>query len=142
MLPTLRDGSWYWSTPARGMPPQRGQVVVVRLRRPPVGLFVKRVVGLPHETIEICDASVKVNSRDLAEPYVLRSAGIEPQKSMRWDLQSREFIVLGDTRDDSLDSRRFGPIDLSEIDAFLQGCLWPFWKKTLGFPVVKVNDFC
>ncbi|EKD32852.1 MAG: hypothetical protein ACD_76C00131G0002 [uncultured bacterium] len=115
--------------------PERGEIVVFRYPRNPSEFFIKRVVGLPGETIEISDGRVTVinedfpDGRSIDEPYTLNdfTAG-----SKRVVLNPDEYFVLGDNRDASYDSRRFGPI---RKDAIV-GRVW-----VRGLPLTKINLF-
>lgn len=96
---------------------QRGDVVVFR---PPTGVedhYIKRVIGLPGETVEINAGVITVyndtypNGIELDEAYISEfTAGHQ-----RVTLSVNEYYVLGDNRDESLDSRKFGPVHESYI---------------------------
>jgi len=112
----------------------RGDVVVFN---PPAAWtenstpFIKRVIGLPGDTIEVKDDGlVYVNGIPLDEPYTFKNAkGIaEPTTSLdqtRWVVPDGELFVMGDHRRASADSRVFGPIAISAVigRAFLR--YWP-----------------
>jgi signal peptidase I len=103
--------------------PQRGDIVTYHLPPNPQTLLVKRVVGLPGETIEIRRKSVFINGVPLAEAYAVHTdpqdhSGTtkpEPYKSRDTFGPSKlgltEYFVLGDNRDTSMDSRYHGPVD-------------------------------
>ena len=107
--------------PAR--PVRRGDVVVFRFPHDPARDFIKRVVGLPGETITIRDRTVFVNDTPLDEPYVFHSddriwpddPSIPEEKRRRDQLPVTRvpegaYFVMGDNRDDSSDSRDWGPV--------------------------------
>jgi len=125
MVRALRPGHLLWASKARVGPLERGQIVLIRLSRPPEGLFLKRIVGLPGEHVTIESFRVTVNGRPLLEPYVDARAAAQPTPSGDWTLGADDYIVLGDARDDSLDSRRFGPVHFHEMDAIIRFRLWP-----------------
>jgi signal peptidase I len=84
--------------------------------------LIKRVVGLPGETIEVRDSQVMVNGSALDEPYLPDVfMPDEPPITVGED----EVFVMGDNRDASFDSRRFGPIPLDDLvgEAFVT--IWP-----------------
>jgi signal peptidase I len=107
--------------PAR--PVRRGDIVVFRFPPDPSRDFIKRVVGLPGETVEIRDRTVYVDGRPLREPYVFHSddriwpddSSIPEEKRRRDQLPPTRvpegaYFVMGDNRDDSSDSRDWGPV--------------------------------
>ncbi len=89
--------------------------------------FIKRVIGVPGDTIEIRDDGlVWVNGDALDEPYVhSASGGTDAADQVRWTLPEGQLFVLGDHRDKSADSRAFGPIAEADVigRAFLR--YWP-----------------
>jgi signal peptidase I len=115
-------------------PYRRGQVVVFQ---PPEGVrdhkepFIKRVIGLPGDTVEVRDdGQVYVNEVELAEPYLFRdSAGVaEPTTASdeaRWRVPDGDVFVMGDHRQASIDSRIFGPIPISSVIGRAVLRYWP-----------------
>lgn len=88
--------------------------------------FIKRIVGLPGDMVEIADGSVSVNGVTLHEPYIdeqMRSAG-----DQRWVLGPDEYFVLGDNRNFSKDSRdpAVGPISINRIVGKVWLVYFPF----------------
>ena len=102
--------------------PERGDVVVFRAPGTDDD-FIKRVVGLPGETIEGRNGSIFINQKPLDEPYLppdVRSRDFPPEK-----IPPEKYYVLGDNRQDSRDSTFFHAIDESAIvgRAFVK--IWP-----------------
>lgn len=100
----------------------RGDIVVFKYPPNPQQTFVKRVVGLPGETVEIRNGKVLVNGRALDECYVkLTPHGDFPCRKVRDGFT----FVLGDNRDESNDSRFWGDVPLSNIQAKAWVRYWP-----------------
>ncbi len=97
--------------------PLRGEVVVFRYPEDPSLFFIKRVVGLPGETIEIDQGKIKVyndqfpQGKVLEEPYIVG----QTEGNLRISLADDEYFVLGDNRHHSSDSRSWGPISRKDI---------------------------
>ncbi len=99
---------------------KRGDIIVFHApaSADPTGTqnFIKRVIGVGGETVEIHDGHVFVNGTQINEPYldegVLTTA---PTGAGKWTLQKDQLFVLGDNRENSRDSRSFGPISTSSV---------------------------
>ncbi len=101
--------------------PQRGDVVVFYLDGQPKD-YIKRVIGLPGETIEVTNGTVYIDGRPLEERYILQSGvGALPARQLSAD----EYFVMGDNRGNSQDSRSFGPIHLKNIVGRAWIIYWP-----------------
>ena len=98
--------------PDRGRP-ARGDIVL--FRDPLMGVDdIKRVCGLPGELVELVGGALIIDGASLNEPYATaRASGGSNRGS--WSLSEDDYIVLGDNRDDSRDSRAFGPVYRSSI---------------------------
>jgi signal peptidase I len=109
-----------------------GDIVVFS---PPVGWahdatgtpYIKRVIGVAGDTIDIHDGHVFVNGAQLDEPYVFEGQPTEPAdpKNHTWKLKDGELFVMGDHRADSQDSRGFGPIQKSTLIGRAWLRYWP-----------------
>jgi signal peptidase I len=125
MVPTLHPGNLVWASQSHFDSLRRGQIVLIRRARSPQGLFLKRIIGVPGEHVKVQGPQVTINDQPLTEPYVDPLAAVQPTPSGNWALGPDDYLVLGDARDDSLDSRRFGPVHFNEIDAVIRFRLWP-----------------
>ncbi|MFQ5523485.1 MAG: signal peptidase I [Acidimicrobiia bacterium] len=84
--------------------------------------LIKRVIGLPGETVEIKESQVWINGEPLEEPYI--DHPFMPDDGP-YTLGSGEIFVMGDNREFSFDSRRFGPIPLAHVIGKAFVIMWP-----------------
>ena len=101
----------------------RGVLEAVGLRQPSTEEFIKRVVALPGETVEGREGRVFVDGRALVEPYLPRgttTSSFEPV-----EVGDDELWVMGDTRDNSRDSRVFGAIEADTVVGRAFTRIWP-----------------
>jgi signal peptidase I len=110
--------------------PSRGDVIVLDSPTTPDELLIKRVIGLPNETIVIRSGRVFVDGTELDEPYVL-SYCTSRSCDGEWQLGSDEYFVLGDNRSRSLDSHSFGPVKRSTIKGIARVSYWPLYDMGL-----------
>lgn len=113
--------------------PERGDVII--FHAPPAARcpqelqcdFVKRIVGMPKENIEIKSGRVLIDGRELKEPYLDQISEVNSQdtQSMTIKLNEGEYFVMGDNRDHSSDSRAWGPVDKEMIVGKAWLCYWP-----------------
>jgi signal peptidase I len=110
--------------------PQRGEVIVFKYPQNESQLFIKRIIGVPGEKIEINNNVIKVTKKDgqlvdLKETSYLPSS-IETAGNINITLENNQYFMLGDNRQFSFDSRRFGVVNKNEIigKVFLRA--WPF----------------
>lgn len=107
--------------------PERGDVVVFKYPGDPSQRYIKRIIGLPGETVEIKDGKVAIyneaGSSILDESTYLDSytAG-----NLRISLKDEEYFVLGDNRSSSADSRRWGSLPEENIIGQVFFRAWPF----------------
>lgn len=98
--------------------PARGDVIVFRYPRDPSKFFIKRVIGLPGETIKIAGNSVTIINSENPEGLVLNEPYAEIARTMSnltQELGEGEYFVMGDNRDASSDSRVWGTLEESKI---------------------------
>ena len=132
MLPTLhdRDLALVWRLPYLLRRPRRGEVVIChypgrKMKHLPFPqAFVKRVIGLPGDTVEWQEGVLLLNGEPLREPYLdparCRSRRTRPPRTLGPD----EYYVLGDNRDSSNDSRSVGPLRHRAIRGRVVFLLW------------------
>jgi signal peptidase I len=102
--------------------PHRGDIVVLRFPLDPRRDFIKRIVGLPGEQVEVKGGSVYVNGQALVEPYLLqRPAYTYPPTT----LPSRQYFVLGDNRNNSDDSHVWNGLPRGDIIGKAWVSYWP-----------------
>jgi signal peptidase I len=112
--------------------PKRGDVIVLKPPYDPSRHFIKRILGLPGETIRVQGNLVTIFNTNhpeglvLDEPYI----SFQSDKTAEFKLGSKEYFVMGDNRTVSYDSRSWGPLPTDHITgkAFLR--LYPF--KSIG----------
>lgn len=118
--------------------PVRGEVIIFH---PPDDMktsYIKRVVGLPGETVSIQSGKVYINGQPINEPYLLTNEGtlVASGTQLSITLTGDQFFVLGDNRNHSRDSRELGPIPRQNIISHVWFRLYPFNEITT-FPKVK-----
>ena len=117
---------------------RRGDILVFRFPEDPRRSFVKRVVALPGETVSIADKRVRVDGRELIEPYAFHSDdntwSNDPSTSEEHRRRDQlpptrvpdgAYFLLGDNRDDSSDSRSWGTVPAGHI---LGRALLVYWS--------------
>lgn len=121
MEPTLRQGDLLLVSRSAYVRSRlaRGDIVLLHDPQRESG-YIKRVVGLPTEAVAIHEGSVLINNIPLAEPYETQAGPEAAHRDGQWTLGGDEYFVLGDNRNDSLDSRAFGPVSARQI----RGRVW------------------
>ena len=104
--------------------PQRGEVVVFRSPQDKSTFFIKRIVALPGEQVNIKNNQIYINGELLEEDYLasnVRTAGLVEAL-----LKKSEYLVLGDNRYNSFDSRNWGSLSRDRIIGLARLRLFPF----------------
>ncbi len=107
MQPTINEGERLLIEKVPVAQLQRGDIIIVQPPGSQAMPIVKRLIGLPGETVEVRDGKVYINDKALDEPYVKIPGGPDYAQAA---LGSDEYFVLGDNRANSMDSRQYGPI--------------------------------
>jgi signal peptidase I len=110
--------------------PERGEVIVFHNPRNESEFYIKRIIGLPGETIEIKNSQVTIINKDNPKGLVLDEsylpAGTEMPGDGTFTTGEDEYFVMGDNRLQSFDSRSWGPVKKSEIVGVVRLRIWPF----------------
>lgn len=113
---------------------RRGDVVILRYPVDPSKYFIKRIVGLPGETVAIRNGAVTISGGKLEKPIALGEPYVKNTKDedLSRTLTNEEYFVMGDNRAQSSDSRIWGPVPAHLMDGKALLRLFPFtaiaWK--------------
>ncbi len=105
--------------------PQRGDVVVFQYPLDTQQDYIKRLIGLPGDTVEIRDTQVYVNGVALNEPYINEPCTPLSCQDRTWTLGANQYFMMGDNRNHSSDSRVFGPVARNLIVGEALVRYWP-----------------
>jgi len=100
----------------------RGDIVVLQYPLDPALDYIKRVIGLPGDQVEIRAGAVWVNGERLDEPYV---AAPDPRTRLATVVEPEHYFVLGDNRPHSSDSREFGQVPRDHLRGKVDVRVWP-----------------
>jgi len=116
--------------------PQRGDIIVFRYPNDPSRDFIKRVIGLPGDMVEVRDGQVSVNGQPVTEPYI--EAPPHYQMAMQ-RVAPGNYFVLGDNRNNSSDSHVWGQVPWYYIIGQAWVSYWPLgdWQF---FPAAALAD--
>ncbi len=104
--------------------PKRGDVIVFNYPLATERDFIKRIIGLPGETVSVAQGMVSVNGQPLDEPYISAPHTYENT----WVLGPDEYFVLGDNRNSSSDSHSWGPLARHYL---IGRAIFVYWPPTL-----------
>ncbi|TAL49561.1 signal peptidase I [Patescibacteria group bacterium] len=135
MEPTFDNGEYLIvdQLTYRFEPPERGEVLIFRFPKDPKKFFIKRLIGLPGETVTISNGRVYIKNSEhpegfaISEPYV----SFIKRDNFTVTLEESEFFVLGDNRLGSADSRLWGPLPVSLVVGRPIIRLFPFTRIAL-----------
>ncbi len=118
--------------------PKRGDVIVFRYPGNPQEYFIKRIIGLPGETVDIKNGDIYIYNNEFKNETLLEEEYLSSpsqtyahSENNKIDLADNEYYVLGDNRNSSKDSRNFGSVQESFIVGKVLFRGWPFDK--MGF---------
>jgi signal peptidase I len=124
MQPNLHDGEYVIvdKVSYAFRQPERGEIIVLKNTHPGAPDLIKRIIGLPGETIEVRGNSTYINGQPLTEPYINPPMGPEQTPLT---LQADQYFVMGDNRSNSDDSRHFGARPAGDIVGRAWIIYWP-----------------
>lgn len=112
--------------------PARGDIVIFAAPPEPTEDYIKRIIGLPKDKVDIRENKVYVNGEPLKEDYlpqgVVTSPGPFMPEGKEITVGDNEYIVFGDNRSNSSDSRRWGPVKREKIVGRAWFAYWPLNK--------------
>jgi len=118
MLPTFANNDYLITEKISYLfrSPLRGEVIIFNPPDNPNVNYIKRVVGLPGDEIEIKDSNIYINSQKISESYLSSDESIDkPTENTKINLKNNEYFLLGDNRSHSRDSREIGPVPKTNI---------------------------
>ena len=123
MVPTLQDGEYVLVNRLayRNSLPERGDIIVFVSPQSNDLDLIKRVIGLPGDTVNISGGVVQVNGQVLDEPYIAAA----PVYNGVWNVPESNLFVLGDNRNDSSDSHAWGLLPLENVLGKAILIYWP-----------------
>jgi signal peptidase I len=128
MNPTLQNGEYILVNRLayKTGQPERGDIIVFSFPADEGQDLIKRVIGLPGETVKIGDGIVTINGQKLREPYIAQ----DPLYYGEWTVPEGYLFVLGDNRNDSRDSHQWGLLPLENVIGKSVVIYWPpsEWK--------------
>jgi signal peptidase I len=117
--------------------PERGEIAVfhapaaAKAKCTEGGTFLKRVIGLPGDQVSERDGYVYIDGRRLAEPYVIPQ--YRDSTTHVWPrLGAGQYFMMGDHRNDSCDSRLWGPVPRSSFIGPVVATYWPPWDWSVS----------
>jgi len=132
MLPRLHDGERifvnklvYYDDYRWGPKIDRGDIIVFWYPNDPSKSYIKRVIGLPGDTVEMHDGVVRVNGRDLQETYLDPHLNATHHNEPAINVRPNYYFVMGDNRDNSSDSRSWGLVPKKYIYGKALFRYWP-----------------
>ena len=135
MVPTFQDGQYLIvdEITYRLESPKRGDVVVFRYPNDPSKYFIKRIIGLPGETVDVKKEATIITNKEHPEGFALDQSYVtnHSEDTDHRILKDNEYFVMGDNRSGSYDSRAWGPVPKNLLVGRALVRLLPF--KTMSF---------
>lgn len=123
MLPTMVSGEYVVINRLsyRFGSPQPGDIIVFHFPRDPKEEYIKRVIGLPGDIVEVMNGAVYVNGQPLVENYL----SVKMNYTGKWEVPAGQLFVLGDNRNNSSDSHDWGTVPMDYVVGKAVLVYWP-----------------
>ncbi|EFI42397.1 MULTISPECIES: signal peptidase I [Peptoniphilus] len=127
MYPTLKPNDRLITLvfPLKFKSPNREDIVILDAPDESGREYIKRIIGIPGDSVKIENGKVYINDELLSENYLDNNIETPIQNQSEWHLSENEFFVMGDNRYNSSDSRIFGAIDKTSIRGIVVLRFWP-----------------
>jgi signal peptidase I len=136
MVPTLQDGEYVLVSKLSYKlgEPQHGDIIVFKYPGEPPQDLIKRIIGLPGDSVQVISSVVYVNGQALSEPYIAAA----PVYQGQWQVPEGFLFVLGDNRNDSSDSHSWGLLPKENVIGKSILIYWPppMWKTISHYEIV------
>jgi signal peptidase I len=140
MMPGIKDGEYIMVAKITYIfqPPQRGDIIVFNSPRNPGNDLIKRVIGIPGDTVEIKDSKVFINHNPITEPYVLEQPSYHYPSEQ---IPPGQYFVLGDNRNNSADSHTGWLLPKENIIGKALFSYWPppNWAIIKHYPILAIQ---
>jgi signal peptidase I len=141
MLPRLHDGERIFVNKLiyYGLPKlSRGDIVVFWPPHDPSKSYIKRIIGLPGETVEVREGRIRINNRELEEPYLDPQLNLSHMNQPPVIVKEHYYFVMGDNRDNSSDSRFWGLVP----EKYIYGkALFRYWPLSNASLITHETDY-
>ncbi len=135
MIPTLQDGEYVLVSKLSYKigEPQHGDIIVFKYPGEPPQDLIKRIIGLPGDSVQVRNMKVIVNGQALSEPYIAAA----PAYQGEWQVPDGYLFVLGDNRNDSSDSHSWGLLPIENVIGKAVLIYWPppLWKAISHYEI-------
>jgi signal peptidase I len=123
MEPTLRTGEFVIVNKLAYTlgEPKLGDVIVFHYPRDPEQEYIKRVIGVAGDNVQISNGQVMVNGETISEPYIAAAPAYESE----WTVPENSLFVLGDNRNNSSDSHNWGTVPMENVIGKAVFVYWP-----------------
>ena len=141
MLPRLHDGERIFVNKLiyYGLPRlERGDIVVFWFPNDPTKSYIKRVIGLPGETVQVRGGRILINGKELQEPYLEHALNVAAADEAPVYVKPHYYFVMGDNRDNSSDSRTWGLVP----EKYIYGkALFRYWPLSQASVIRHETDY-